>query len=127
VFLDLRREAARAEWSDRPGPVAILAESDGDERHTLGALAGALDEAGVPWYRAAGRAAALARALAERPPVLAVASRTVYPEAVAAVRRAGVNPALSLLVPVEDVAPPAHAVIDLRPWGRGARRQTTWP
>ena len=117
VFLDLRREAARAEWSDRPGPVAILAESDGDERHTLGALAGALDEAGVAWYRAAGRAAALARALAERPPVLAVASRTVYPEAVAAVRRAGVNPALSLLVPVEDVAPPAHAVLDLRPWG----------
>jgi hypothetical protein len=31
-----------------------------------------------------------------------------------------VNPALSLLVPVEDVAPPAHAVLDLRPWG--ARR-----
>lgn len=118
VFLDLRREAARRTWGDRPGPVAILADSDGDERHALGALGGALDEAGVPWYRATGRATALARALAERPPVLAVASHTVYPEAVAAVRRAGVNPALSLLVPfAADAAPPGEVTLDLRPWG----------
>ena len=121
VFLDLRREAARRAWGDRPGPVAILAESEGDERHSLGALSGALSEAGVAWYRASGRAPILARALAERPPVLAVASQTVYPEAVAAVRRTHVNPALSLLVPVaDDAAPPGEAVLDLRPWG--ARR-----
>jgi dephospho-CoA kinase len=118
VFLDLRRQAARREWGDRPGPVAILAESDGDERHGLGALAGALDEAGVPWYRVTGRATALARALADRPPHLAVASRTAYAEAVAALRRASVYPALSLLVPVAvDSPPPPEAVLDLRPWG----------
>lgn len=118
VFLDLRRAAARQEWGDRPGPVAILAESEGDERHVLGALSGALDDAGVPWYRANGRVAALARALAAQPPPFAVASRTVYPDAVAAVRRAEVNPALCLLIPVVgDGGPPPEAVLDLRPWG----------
>jgi hypothetical protein len=118
VFLDLRRAAARQEWGDRPGPVAILAASEGDEGPVRGALSGALDDAGVPWYRVTGRVAALARALAARPPAFAVASRTVYPDAVAAARRAAVNPALCLLVPIiGDGGPPPEAVLDLRPWG----------
>lgn len=119
VFLALRRRAAEHEWGSRPGPVAILADSEGDERHALGALSGALEEAGVPWYLATGRARALARALAARPPALIVASRTVHPEAVAALRQAGVNPPLSFLAPAPEgpAEHGAHTVLDLRPWG----------
>jgi dephospho-CoA kinase len=119
VFLDLRRLAARRAWGDRPSPVAIVAESAGDERHALGALGGALDDAGVAWYMATGGVSALARALAERPPALVVSSRTAQPAAVAALRRAGFNPPISFLVPAPEGpdAPGARVVLDLRPWG----------
>jgi len=119
VFLDLRRLAVRREWGDRPGPVAILAESEGDERRALGALSGALEDAGIPWYFASGRAAALAEALAPRPPAMVVASRTIHPEAVAAIRRAGISAPLSFLVPTPEgpVEHGGHVVLDLRPWG----------
>jgi len=119
VFFELRRLAARHEWGDRPGPVAILAESEGDERRSLGALGGALEDAGVPWYFATGRAEALAEALVQRPPAMIVASRTVQPEAVAAMRRAGSTAPLSFLVelPEGPAEHGAHVVLDLRPWG----------
>ncbi len=119
VFLDLRRLAARRAWGDRPGPVAIVAESAGDERHALGALAGALEDAGVAAYYATGGVSALTRALAERPPAMVVASRTAEPDAVAALRRAGCNPPVSFLVPAPEGpdALGARVVLDLRPWG----------